>query len=122
METKRQLSVLENQLKETGAYICGHEYTIADMAIWPWYGSVVLGNLYGDAAVFLNVANDYPLTMDWARRIAERPAVRRGRIVNRTWGDVGQLAERHCAQDIDEALIKAEDEQIVKEGKLVSKL
>lgn len=110
METKRQLSVLENRLKETGAYICGSEYTIADMAIWPWYGSLVLGNLYGDAATFLNVTEDYPLTLEWARKISERPAVRRGVIVNRTWSDVGQLKNRHQAKDIDEALAEAEDE------------
>ena len=118
METKRQLSVLENQLKETGAYICGAEYTIADMAIWTWYGSLVLGKLYGDAATFLNVAEDYPLTVAWARRIAERPAVRRGQIVNRAWGEEGQLAERHSAKDIDDALATAEEEQTAKKQKV----
>ena len=118
METKRQLSVLENQLKETGAYICGSEYTIADICIWPWYGNLVLGNLYGDAATFLNIANDYPLTMAWAQRILERPAVRRGRIVNRTWGDDGQVKERHDAKDIDEALTMAEDERKAKKQKM----
>eukprot|EP00977_Amphora_coffeiformis_P006801 scaffold1488_cov141-Amphora_coffeaeformis.AAC.10 len=110
METKRQLSVLENQLKETGAYICGSEYTIADIAIWPWYGNLVLGNVYGDAATFLNVAEDYPLTMAWAKRVLERPGVQRGSIVNKTWGDKGQLKERHEAKDIDEALTKAQEE------------
>jgi len=115
MEAKRQLSVLENQLKETGAYICGPEYTIADMAIWPWYGNLVLGNLYGDAATFLNVAEDYPLTVEWAQRILKRPAVQRGSIVNKTWGDDGQAKERHDAKDIDEALIKAEEERKAKQ-------
>ena len=114
METKRQLSVLENQLKETGAYICGSEYTIADMAIWPWYGNLLLGNLYGDAATFLNVTEDYPLALAWARRVLERPAVKRGRIVNMTWGDNGQLKERHDPKDIDEALAKAEEDHEAK--------
>lgn len=99
MEAKRQLDVLDKQLaKQT--YIAGEEYTIADVAIWPWYGNLVLGNAY-NAAEFLDVQS-YQHVQRWAKTIAERPAVQRGRIVNRTWGEAWeQLAERHNAQDID---------------------
>lgn len=108
METKRQLSVLENQLKKTGgAYICGADYTIADMAIFPWYGNLVLGNLYRDSATFLNAKQDYPILVEWATRIMARLGVQRGRIVNRTWGEGAQLKERHNAKDIDDALAEA---------------
>lgn len=102
MEAKRQLDVLDKQLaKQT--YIAGEEYTIADMAIWPWYGNLVLGNAY-NAAEFLDVQS-YQHVQRWAKTIAERPAVQRGRIVNRTWGEAWeQLAERHNAQDIDRVL------------------
>ncbi|WP_187984645.1 glutathione-dependent disulfide-bond oxidoreductase [Vibrio metschnikovii] len=102
MEAKRQLDVLDKQLaKQT--YIAGEEYTIADVAIWPWYGNLVLGNAY-NAAEFLDVQS-YQHVQRWAKTIAERPAVQRGRIVNRTWGEVWeQLAERHNAQDIDRVL------------------
>ena len=120
METKRQLSVLENQLKAQKEslenkndeyYICGGTYTLADIAIFPWYGSLVLGELYGDAATFLNVDEDYPHVVAWARRVAARPGVQRGRIVNRTWGEgVPHLKERHEAADIDAALAAAEKE------------
>ncbi|QHM72381.1 glutathione-dependent disulfide-bond oxidoreductase [Mixta intestinalis] len=99
MEAKRQLDVLERQLAQH-RYIAGEEYTIADIAIWPWYGSLVQGGLY-DAAEFLDVAS-YPNLQRWAQAIAERPAVRRGRIVNRTSGAPDQqLRERHDASDFD---------------------
>lgn len=97
METKRQLDVLDKQL-EKNAYICGDEYTISDMAIWPWYGALILGRLY-DAAEFLDVAQ-YKNVMHWAEKIDARPAVKRGRMVNRTWGDESnQLPERHSPAD-----------------------
>ncbi|EKO3912856.1 glutathione-dependent disulfide-bond oxidoreductase [Vibrio metschnikovii] len=102
MEAKRQLDVLDKQLAKQ-AYIAGEEYTIADVAIWPWYGNLVLGNAY-NAAEFLDVQS-YQHVQRWAKTIAERPAVQRGRIVNRTWGEAWeQLAERHNAQDIDRVL------------------
>ena len=97
METKRQLDVL-NQHLSSNDYMAGDEYSIADIAIWPWYGSLVLGDLY-DAAEFLDVAS-YTHVVRWAKQIAERPAVKRGRRVNRTWGpEEEQLAERHNADD-----------------------
>lgn len=100
METKRQLSVLENRLA-TEPFVAGAEYTIADMAIWPWYGGLVLGELY-EAAEFLAV-QEYPHVRGWAERIAGRRAVQRGRKVNRTWGrPEEQLRERHSARDLDE--------------------
>ena len=99
MEVKRQLDVLDKQL-EKSAYIAGPEYTIADMAIWPWYGALVLGYLY-EAAEFLDVKS-YTHVVAWAERIAERPAVKRGKMVNRSWGNPeGQLRERHNASDFD---------------------
>ena len=101
METKRQLDVLDKHLADN-AYMAGEEYSIADMAIWPWYGNLVLGKLY-DAAEFLQV-EDYSYLLAWAKRIAERPAVKRGIVVNRFFGDGPQLAERHSAEDIDNAL------------------
>ncbi|NNM76133.1 glutathione-dependent disulfide-bond oxidoreductase [Sphingomonas sp. ID1715] len=100
MEAKRQLDVLDRQLA-TRPYIAGDEYSIADIAIWSWYGQVALGDVYG-AAEFLS-ASDYVHVIRWAEAIAARPAVRRGRIVNRTFGEP-QLAERHQAADIDQAL------------------
>jgi GST-like protein len=100
MEVKRQLDVLNKQLSDNG-YIAGDEYTIADIAIFPWYGNLVLGREYGDAATFLNVQEEYPHVIEWAKRIAARPAVIRGQMVNRTWGDEGQLAERHDASDFE---------------------
>lgn len=110
MEAKRQLSVLENQLAKTQAYVTGPDYTIADMAIWPWYGELVLDEGYPGAATFLNVAEDYPHVIQWAKRIKARRAVQRGCIVNRVWGDsAARLAERHAAGDIDEALRAFED-------------
>ncbi|MGC1486450.1 MAG: glutathione-dependent disulfide-bond oxidoreductase, partial [Albidovulum sp.] len=99
METKRQLDVLDRQLAEH-AYIGGDEYTIADMAIWAWYGGLVLGRQYG-AAEFLDVAS-YKHVMRWAEAIDARPAVQRGRKVNRDWGDLDmQLPERHDASDFE---------------------
>ena len=99
METKRQLDVLERQLSEH-AYMAGDEYSIADMAIWPWYGALVMGKLYG-AAEFLSV-HEYEHVRHWAEAVAARPAVKRGQIVNRSWGEAGeQLPERHSASDFD---------------------
>ena len=99
MEAKRQLDVLNRRLADS-PYLGGSSYSIADIAVWPWYGALVLGQLYG-AAEFLQV-DDYPHVQRWAREIAQRPAVQRGRRVNRTWGDEAeQLAERHSAADLD---------------------
>ena len=98
METKRQLDVLDRQLAER-PFIAGDDYTIADMAIWPWYGGLVLGTLYG-AAEFLSV-QDYTHVRRWADVIAARPAVQRGRRVNRVMGpEAEQLPERHDASDL----------------------
>ena len=97
METKRQLSVLD-QLLASRTYIAGDNYSIADIAIWPWYGGLVLGRLY-EAATFLDVAS-YPNLCRWAKLIDARPAVRRGYKVNRNWGDASeQLPERHSRAD-----------------------
>ncbi len=99
LETKRQLSVLERRLAAE-PFVAGTEYTIADIAIWPWYGGLVLGDVY-DAAEFLSV-QEYPHVRSWAERIAARHAVQRGRKVNRIWGAAGeQLRERHSAHDLD---------------------
>ncbi len=97
METKRQLDLLDKLLAER-PYIAGDHYTIADMAIWPWYGVLVQGKLY-DAGEFLDV-NSYGNVVRWADKIFERPAVQRGRMVNRAWGSPDkQLPERHSAED-----------------------
>ncbi|KTW04546.1 glutathione S-transferase C-terminal domain-containing protein, partial [Sphingomonas sanguinis] len=97
MEAKRQLDVLDRQLAQN-AYVAGEEYSIADMAIWPWYGQLVLGRLY-NAAEFLQV-QEYTHVLRWARELDERPAVKRGRMVNRTFGEPAeQLPERHDASD-----------------------
>jgi GSH-dependent disulfide-bond oxidoreductase len=97
METKRQLDVLDKQLA-VSEYVAGSEYTIADIAIWPWYGGLVKGWLY-EAAEFLSV-QDYKHVQRWANAIGERPAVQRGRMVNRVSGDpASQLHERHDASD-----------------------
>jgi len=97
METKRQLDVLDKQLAKND-YISGDEYTIADMAIWPWYGALVLGRLY-DSAEFLDVAS-YKNVVRWAEKINARAAVKRGCMVNRIWGDEDkQLPERHSPSD-----------------------
>ncbi|MEQ8652358.1 MAG: glutathione-dependent disulfide-bond oxidoreductase [Kiloniellales bacterium] len=99
MEAKRQLDVLDRQLADT-AFIAGPDYTIADMAIWPWYGALVRGTLYG-AGEFLD-APSYKNVVRWAEDIWQRPAVQRGRKVNRTWGDPEtQLHERHDASDFE---------------------
>ena len=99
MEVKRQLDVLDRRLAES-EYIAGADYTIADMAIWPWYGALVKGLVY-DAGTFLRV-QDYKNVLRWTDRIAERPAVKRGRMVNRVMGDpASQLHERHDASDFD---------------------
>lgn len=98
MEVKRQLDVLDRRLAES-AYVAGETYTIADMAIWPWYGALVLGRVY-DAAEFLD-APSYAHLLRWAGAVDARPAVRRGQCVNRTWGpEDGQCPERHAAGDI----------------------
>ncbi|WP_186237166.1 glutathione-dependent disulfide-bond oxidoreductase [Burkholderia gladioli] len=99
METKRQLDVLDKLLAER-RYIAGDSYTIADIAIWPWYGGLVLGDLYG-AAEFLDV-KQYKHLLRWAEEIRERPAVKRGRHVNRARGDEAeQQHERHSSADLD---------------------
>ena len=99
MEVKRQLDVLDRQLANN-KYVAGDEYTIADMAIYPWYGVMALGKLY-DAAEFLQV-HEYKNVVRWANELAARPAVKRGRMVNRAFGEPEtQLHERHDASDFD---------------------
>ncbi len=99
MEAKRQLDVLDRRLADN-RYMCGDDYTIADMAIWPWYGALVANRVY-DAAEFLD-AQSYKHVNRWTQHIATRDAVRRGRMVNRTWGaPETQLHERHDASDFD---------------------
>lgn len=99
MEVKRQLDLLDRNLAHR-EFLCGGEYTIADMAVWPWYGGLILDNLY-EAAEFLDVQS-YRHLDRWARAIAGRPAVQRGKRVNRTWGDESeQTPERHSAADLD---------------------
>lgn len=99
MEVKRQLDVLDRELAEH-RYLGGDEYSIADIATWPWYGNLVLGEAY-DAGEFLQVES-YRNVRRWAKDILERPAVQRGRIVNRTRGELSeQLHERHDASDFD---------------------
>jgi len=100
MEAKRQLDVLNRRLAHE-PYLAGAEYSIADMAAWPWYGQLVLGALYRDAGTFLSV-HEYEHVQRWAKTIAGRPAVKRGRMVNRTAGEPSsQLHERHDASDFD---------------------
>ena len=99
METKRQLDVLDRHLA-AHEYMAGREYSIADIAIWPWYGALTKGLLYGSAE-FLQV-QDYVHVNRWANAIGERPAVKRGRMVNRIQGDPRrQLRERHDAGDFE---------------------
>ncbi len=99
MEVKRQLDVLDRRLAEH-RYVAGDDYTIADIAIWPWYGALAKGQLYG-AGEFLQV-QEYRNVLRWTDEIARRPAARRGRMVNRTWGEpASQLHERHDAGDFD---------------------
>lgn len=110
MEVKRQLDVLDRRLAET-EYLAGDDYTIADISVWPWYGTMVKGILYG-AGEFLSV-HEYRNVIRWTDQIAKRPAVKRGRMVNRTWGDpASQLHERHDASDFD---LKTQD-KIAKVG------
>ena len=99
MEVKRQLDVLDQRLA-VSEYVAGADYTIADMAIWPWYGALTKGLLY-EAGEFLSV-HEYKNVIRWTDKIAERPAVKRGRMVNRAWGDPeSQLPERHDASDFE---------------------
>ena len=99
MEVKRQLDVLDQRLAQT-AYLAGDDYTIADMAVWPWYGTLVKGQLY-EAGEFLQVQT-YSHVLRWTNQIAQRSAVKRGRMVNRVVGEPGsQLHERHDASDFD---------------------
>ena len=99
MEVKRQLDVLDRRLAEA-EFLAGDDYTIADMATWPWYGALVKGMVY-DAGEFLAVG-DYKNVLRWTDQIAARPAVKRGRMVNCAWGDpAGQLHERHDASDFE---------------------
>jgi GST-like protein len=99
MEVKRQMDVLDRRLAES-RYLAGDAYTIADIATWPWYGALAQGQLYG-AAEFLSV-NEYRHLIRWADEIAQRPAARRGRMVNRMAGDpASQLHERHDASDFE---------------------
>jgi len=99
MEAKRQLDVLDRRLAES-RYLAGDDYSIADMAVWPWYGTLAKGQLY-EAGEFLQV-HTYTHVLRWTNEIAQRPAVQRGRMVNRTWGQPeSQLHERHEASDFD---------------------
>jgi len=96
---KRQLDVLDRRLADN-AYLAGDDYSIADIAVWPWYGGLAKGLLY-EAGEFLQV-QEYKNLQRWTDAIAQRPAVRRGRMVNRTWGDpASQLHERHDASDFE---------------------
>jgi GSH-dependent disulfide-bond oxidoreductase len=104
MEVKRQIDVLDRRLAES-AYLAGDEYTIADMAVWAWYGTLAKGQLY-EAGEFLQVQT-YTNVLRWTDQIAQRPAVKRGRMVNRTWGQPSsQLPERHDANDFDTQVAK----------------
>jgi len=99
MEVKRQLDVLDRHLADS-EYLSGSEYSIADIAVWPWYGALAKGLLY-ESGKFLSV-QDYKHVQRWTDQIAARPAVKRGRMVNRAWGDpASQLHERHDASDFD---------------------
>jgi len=104
MEVKRQLDVLDKHLAEN-EYFTGDEYTIADIAIWSWYGQILVDNAY-DAAEFLDVAS-YKHAIRWAKTVSARPAVKRGRVVNRYYGDeTTRLIERHDASDFDGVVLK----------------
>ena len=104
MEVKRQYDVLDRHLADH-RFFAGNDYSIADIAIWPWYGGVMLGQAYGDAASFLSLA-DYTHVRRWADAVAARPAVQRGRLVNREPTDEQPrfIRERHAAADLDAAL------------------
>ncbi|MSQ60915.1 MAG: glutathione-dependent disulfide-bond oxidoreductase [Betaproteobacteria bacterium] len=109
MEVKRQLDVLDQHLAHSN-YLAGDDYTIADMAVWPWYGALAKGLLYGGGE-FLQV-QEYANVQRWTDQIAQRPAVKRGRMVNRTFGDpASQLHERHDASDFE---TKTQDKASVK--------
>ncbi|RVD67781.1 MAG: glutathione-dependent disulfide-bond oxidoreductase [Mesorhizobium sp.] len=100
METKRQMDVLDRRLAES-EYLAGPDYTIADMAVWPWYGGLAKGRIYNDSGEFLAV-QEYKHVQRWADAIDARPAVKRGRMVNRLSGDPAyQLHERHDASDFE---------------------
>jgi GST-like protein len=106
MEVKRQLDVLDRRLAEH-RYVAGEDYTIADIATWPWYGALAQGRIYNDAATFLALG-EYRNLQRWTAEVAGRPAVVRGRIVNRLSGVPNEvLAERHSAADIDRVLGRA---------------
>jgi GST-like protein len=107
MEVKRQLDVLDRHLANN-TYMCGDQYTIADIAIWPWYGALVQNKVY-EAAEFLQ-AHSYKNLVRWTEEIGNREAVKRGVMVNRTWGDLdGQLHERHDASDFE---LKTQDKLV----------
>ncbi|HET7708388.1 MAG TPA: glutathione-dependent disulfide-bond oxidoreductase [Sphingomicrobium sp.] len=111
MEAKRQLDVLNRRLADN-EYIAGSDYSIADIAIWPWYGGLALGHSYKGADVFLAV-HDYDHVIRWAKQIGERPAVKRGRIVNKgTGAPEEQLPERHDASDFE---LKTQDKLLEEE-------
>jgi GSH-dependent disulfide-bond oxidoreductase len=100
MEVKRQLDVLDRRLAES-EYLAGPDYTIADIAVWPWYGQLTQGTLYNDSATFLDTES-YRNLRRWTEQIDQRRAVQRGKLVNRTWvGGDGGVAERHSAADLD---------------------
>lgn len=100
METKRIFDVVDQRLADN-RFLAGDEYTIADIANWPWLAPFVAGTIYGDAKTFLSI-EEYANVARWAREIAARPGVQRGRIVNKVWGDAtSQLRERHSAADFD---------------------
>jgi GST-like protein len=101
MEVKRQLDVLDRRLGEA-EYLAGDDYTIADMAVWPWYGGTARGLMYG-AGEFLDVGA-YKHLQRWTKQVGDRPAVKRGVLVNRPWGEPPGLDERHSAADIDAIL------------------
>ena len=99
METKRQLDVLNRHLAEN-QFMSGAEYSIADIAIWPWYGVLALGKIY-EAGEFLDVGS-YQNVQRWTHEIGNRDAVKRGRMINRTWGELGeQVRERHDEHDLE---------------------
>ena len=100
METKRLFDVADKRLSQS-EYLGGKDYTIADIASWPWLSPFVTGGIYGEARKFLSI-HEYTHVERWVKQIAERPAVRRGRIVNKTWGEEDeQLSERHSSSDFD---------------------
>ncbi|CAN7434997.1 glutathione-dependent disulfide-bond oxidoreductase [Mesorhizobium sp. LjRoot246] len=100
MEVKRQMDVLDRRLA-VSEYLGGKDYSIADMAVWPWYGGLALGRMYNDSAEFLSV-HEYKHVQRWAQAIDARPAVKRGRMVNRAFGEPAmQLHERHDASDFE---------------------